>query len=296
MANLYEVTRADFTAAKAAFDSGDFQQMNVYSNRLMSNVLFGEDNLYVLPGFFMKNIAIEFIRVGGDSTIGRELRPKAQAFISKLKDAFKEQIDLTAIWESYFEYDKATRKLHMTEVERKAYKENAAFTDEALDYLLREFLFDGNSLFLENNLVLKGILIEADRLVRNHGVGSKHSVMVCLLIALDRFYEYARMECTSPREGLNRQALEQILTPFIDGLKRFHEEKSQAPFEAATELLCKIILDWRRCFIRYMELGKPSMAEEGKIKLPIEARKKIGETIAQALQKDLNSKGRKDRK
>jgi len=296
MTNVYEVTRADFTAAKAAFDSGDFQQMNIYSNRLMGNVLFGGPKLYVLPGFFMKNLALEFIRIGGESTIGQSLRPKADVFVSKLKDAFKEDIDLAAVWKSYFDYNEGSRKLHMSEVERIMYKDNIAFTGEAIDHLLKEFLFDGSSLFLEGNLLLKGILIEADRLVRNHGVDETHAIMLCLLIALDRFYDYARTACTSPREGLNSEVLKGVLAPFVDRIRGFHEVKSEPPFSAATEILCDIVLEWRRYFIRYMELGKPSVAEESKVKLPIEARKKIGETIAQALQKDLNSKGRKDRK
>ena len=295
MTEVYEATRQDFAAARAAFDDSDFQQMNICSNRLMANVLFGDEKLYAVPGFFMKNLAIEFVRGGVDSTLARDLRPIAEAFIAKIDKAFQPEVDLHLIWDAYFEYTENTRKLHMTPGERKTYRDNKAFSSRAFSYLASELLA-GEALFHEHGFGLKAFMTEADRIVRNHGVEKKDVVLLALIVALDRLNGYIRVACSSASEGQNMDCVKSLLAPFVDRIKSWHERPEDLPYADATGTLCDIILEWRKYFLRHLEPGRVAVSEQQQIELPADAKKRIGDTIAQALQKDLVGKRGKNKK
>src|SRR5262249_40152288 len=129
---VYQIVNQDFAVAKAAFDDNDFSKMHIYGNRLVSNVLFGNDNekIYALPGFFLKNLALELLSIKDDS-LANELRRQAELFIVKIDRFFKEQADLGPMWTAYFEYFDNTRKLFLDPVERKIYRDNKSFTTNA---------------------------------------------------------------------------------------------------------------------------------------------------------------------
>jgi hypothetical protein len=288
---LYEVTKQDFAAAKGAFDANDFQQMNILANRLMANVLFGDQKLYAVFGFFMRGLASDFLAVSRDSGLLEELRPKAEVFLDKLERAFTPEIDLDLIWESYFEYEESTRKLHMTAVERKTYQDNAAFTAQAFRHLVAEFLAE-SAIFHQRSLVFKGFLQEADRLVRNHGADRPTLIFLLLIKALDWLNEYLRFSWSLPTGQLDVDSFKSNLCPILNRVKEWHERSEGPPYTEATTFLCDIILEWRRCFVRY---GEPARQEQ-KIDLPPEARKRIGDAIAQALYKGPEDKRKKGKK
>jgi hypothetical protein len=57
------------------------------------------------------------------------------------------------------------------------------------------------------------------------------------------------------------------------------------------------LFEWRLFFVRYFELGRAVTPDERKIELPPEAKKRLGNTIAEALRKDLSpSKERKEKR
>lgn len=295
MNQVYQVAKQDLAAAKAAFDGGDFQQMNLYSNRLMANVLFGDQKLYAISGFFMKNLAVEFLGVGLDSTLGRELHPMAKDFIVNISESFKPDVNVGSVWKGYFEYNEKKRKLYMTPYERRAYVDNRDFTRLALSYLAQELL-TGEALFHERGLVPKAFLTEADRLIRNHGAETKDLVLLSLITALDGLNDFIRVECSSATGGTNPDCLKSRLSPFLGRIGKWIEQSEDFPYPDASNILSDVILESRKYFLRYMELGRVAKTEERRVELPAEAKKRISDTVAQALQKDLEENPTKRKK
>lgn len=291
MDEIYKVLREDFAAVKGAFDEGDFAQMNICSNRIMANALFGDQSAYALPGFFLKELATELLKGSVSPGLDKKIRPFAKKFISEIEEAFTPDVDFQRLWGCYSSYIQKTRKLSISAVEKKSYTDNPTFTHQALSRLVQE-VFSGEVLFHERGVILKSIIIEADRLIRNHSIQDRDLVLICLFQALDRLNDYFRFACTSTGGGtVYSECMKSYLTPFMERFKNWYDNPEDSPYPSGSDLLCEIILEWRRMFIRYQELGQATEKQGQRIELPPEAKKRIGDTIAEALQKDLGQKG-----
>ncbi len=290
MSDVYDATKQDFASARAAFDTNDFQHMNVCANRLMANVLFAEEDqkLYAIPGYFLRTVAGEFLAMR-EGDFAKELRSMAESFIAKLDIAFQRELNLTAVWEGYFEYRERERRVLLTPYERKIYKDNKTFSRKGFAYLTKE-LFEGDSLFHHQSALLTVIQVEADRLIRNHGAEKKDIALLLIWIALAGLNGYCLVECSSIDKEETAKCLKSKLMPYVDRIRNWYASSEEVPFTDGTSILCDLILAWRRYYVKYGEVGRTSGESERRVELPDEARKRIGETIAQALQKDLLEK------
>jgi hypothetical protein len=290
MAEILDITRQDFAAAKAAFEERDFRLMNILANRLMSNVLVGseDEKMFALPGFFLKDMALDFITLRDDAGLN-DLHKIAKASIAQVEEALKRDLDLASFWSAYLKYWNDTRKLNMSAAERKSYKDNAAFTSRAISFLSKE-LFTGESVFLENSLIIKGFLQEMDRIIRCHGADDREMVLCLLVKVMDWLHDYYRLACSSAQGVVNSECIKTKLSPFLERIKRWHDEQEQAPYKNASDILCDGILEWRRYYIVYLERGRLSAEAERRIELPLDTKKRIGDTIVEALQKDVAAK------
>jgi hypothetical protein len=290
MAELFDISRQDLAAAKAAFEERDFRLMNILANRLMSNVLFGSEGekIFALPGFFLKDMALDFINLR-DETGLNDLHKIAKTSIAQVEEALKRDLDLASFWSAYLKYWNDTRKVNMTAAERKNYKDNAAFTSRAVSFLSKE-LFEGDSVFLENSLVIKGFLQEMDRISRCHGADDREMVLCLMVKAIDWVNDYYRLACLSAQGVVNSECIKTKLSPFLERIKRWRDEQEEAPYKNASDILCDSILEWRRYYIVYLERGRLSPEAERRIELPLDTKKRIGDTIAEALQKDISAK------
>jgi hypothetical protein len=296
MAEVLSIVKQDFAAAKAAFDQRDFPQMNIFSNRLMSNLVFGEreQKELVLPGLFLKDVASDFLALR-EEAITDELHKSAATSITKIGEVISSDLDLVRFWNVYTEYYKNLRKLSMSPIERQAYKDNIPFTWAAMLFLSKE-IFEGKALFVENGLILKGFLQEADRLMRCHGAQSRELVAFSLVKVLDWLNEYYRVMFSSVGAGIDLAAVKSRLSPFLERIKDWFQNSEELPYMNATGILCDGILEWRICYINYLERGRGPMESERRIELPVEAKKRIGDTIAEALQKDVATRRGKNKR
>jgi hypothetical protein len=296
MAEVLNIVKQDFAAAQVAFDQRDFALMNIYSNRLMSNLIFAErdQKKLVLPGLFMKDVASDFLGLREESTID-EFHKTANLSIAKIRDCITPDLDLARFWNDYVEYYKNLRKVVMNPIERKTYKDDVKFTREAMLFLSRQ-IFEGQALFTENGLIIKGFLQEADRLMRCHGAEARELVAFSLVKTLDWLNEYYRLMCSSTGAGVDLEAVKSKLSPFLEAIKEWFRNSEELPYTNATDILCDGILEWRICYINYLDRGRQPMESERRIELPIEAKKRIGDTIARALQKDVATRRDKNKR
>jgi hypothetical protein len=291
MAEIFDICRQDFTAAKLAFEERDFRLLNILGNRLMSNVLFGsqDEKLLALPGFFIKDVALDFLK---DDTKLDELHRIAKVSIGQVDEAFKRDFDLARFWSVFLKYWNDVRKTNLTATERKAYKDNAAFTVQAMSFLSNE-LFKDDFVFQENSLIIKGVLQELDRIVRCHGADDSDIILGLLLRVIDWINDYYRQAFSSAQGVVNVELVKSQLSPLLEAVKEWRATKEILPFTNGSTILCDAILEWRRCFIRYLERGRLSPEAERRIELPLDTKKRIGDTIAEALQRDVAKRGKK---
>lgn len=282
MNESYSVVTQDFAAAISAFDEGDYPQMNVYSNRLIANSVFGQQRQYGIIGFFLKNVATDFLRLTVSSDSQNALKPFASAFMSKLKEALKPELELMHVWQGFFAYTESSRKIFLTPAEKQVYKENKAFTAIAFSALANELL-KGEHLFEEQGQVTKAFLNESARLINSHGAQERDLVFSTLVTALDRFCDYVKVACS----GKSADCFKSKLLPFTERMTQWREGNEGLPYADASGILADILVEWRFSFLRYFELRRFISAEEKKIELPPEARKRLGDTITEALKKDL---------
>jgi hypothetical protein len=285
----YTVLNQDFLAAIRAYEQSDFALFNVYANRLMADTVFGREKQYGLIGFFLKSLAIDFLRLANNSDAQNGLKPIAGAFISMLREGLnlnKQEVtpkpDVTPVWQGYFAYVDSSRKVFMHPIEKQVYKDNKPFTAAAFSVLSNELL-GGDWIFEENSQITKAFLTESERLLRNHGGTERDLVLNSLVTALHRLLDYVKFGCS----GKGNECVKSHILPFVERIKEWMTANEKLPFNVAGDILADIILQWRLYFIRYGEIGRAIPAEEKKIELPSEAKKRIGDTIAEALKKDL---------
>jgi hypothetical protein len=293
MTKLLDIVREDFKAAKKSFEEKEFDSANVLANRLMGNVLYGTPKHLILIGFVLKELAIDALRFGAEGEPADKLKSARIECISALESAIEEDINLKDVWESYYEYEKEARAVYLTKAEKEAYKEAADFTNAALKHLLEAYLLPEDSLTKDSLMVVKGVLHEATRLARTHWIERKDFLVVGLLSALDRLFDFAVTEASTSREGLDRAALKQRIAPIQASIRQTLEGWETASYDdllpRISDAVCDLTLDWRRCFVRFLELPRASVArEDRRIPLPDEAKKKLGKTLAEALEKDLH--------
>jgi len=290
----FKAFRQDLLASIKALEEEDFRNMNIYSNRIMGNAIFGDNGKLALPGFFLKEIALV---VGNIKT----LKPTAPFSTAKTlatkytNELFKQtnqpnfnEIDL---WTQYHEFLNEIRKFTMDSLEEKAYTSpNQSFTREAFDWLISFLDKHKDILNSPKNLLLKGIINEMNRLYKVHGVQLIDIYSMSLITALSRCNDYIEISARSESD-FEKKVKTEIL-PYVEKTVLILRQKPP-DIHLVNDLLWTLIRVWREYFIQYMERGlelRVVSEPEKTIELPEETRKKLTETITKSLEKDVRPK------
>ena len=276
--DILEVIEQDVKAAYSAFKNDDFTDMNIFANRIMSNALLSEDPRFTLVGFFMKEMA----RIYGSIKARKDLSTFSTA--KSLGDVYIKSIKLKGsineLWEQYHQFYNRVREHRQDEYEKDSYKENVEFTHSAFRWLIEKLSKDRNVLFNENNQFVYGVLNEMDRILRVHGEKLVDLYAWSLVKALQLYYDY--IDYFSKDERI--KVIEKSVFPYIDDITKTLTKDVIDPKEV-TLLLQRIIVDWRICFIHFMERPRLVPVErEKRVPITEETKKKISETVAKALE------------
>src|SRR3972149_7685251 len=191
MSEVEKVIGEDFKAALEAFRADDFGNVNVFANRIMSNALFGENQKIFLPGFFLKDVAFTFGLLKARKTAQPFATAKAHGFsyVENLGKALS-SFDEGQVWKDFSDFNDKIRKYEMSTWEEKSYSDNPQFTKESFKWLLSYLNSHKELLSDPRNFLLKGIINEMVRIYRVHSATLNDMVLLCLLIELDRNYDY----------------------------------------------------------------------------------------------------------
>ena len=246
-------------------------------------------------GVFIKEIAIDFISFEKEKNIIDKLVPSGKKIFNVTKSLIDStNLDVTELWTAYSKYIEETRKIFLSDIEKKNYHDNPEITKEMIEYMFKEMLKTNNNITDENSVILKGFQNELTRLIHVHGIAPKEVLIFILIRVFDRYFDYALFSSLTQNKGVDKEQLDKTISPFMDRIRDFHSISAKEEFSTltpiASELICDIIIEWRKYFIKYLEIGRITQKESRKIELSEETKKKIGETLTTAFQKDIGGK------
>lgn len=286
MENIKRVIAEDFKAGVAAFKSDSFENMNVFANRMMSNAIFGDDPKIFLPGFFMKDVSFTFglLKTKKTPTAFSTAKAHGLSFIEALGKLLQ-SLDEEELWKEFHSFNDKIRKFEMDDFEEKSYSDNKGFVEESYKWLLSYLESNKNGLLDPHNFLLKGIINEMVRTFRVHSGRVEEIIIIYLLEALDRNYDYICRSSGKPGVRLiSEEKVKKDILPFVDQIVKAYGQGKVAEADA---ILWKLVKNWRELFIQYMELPTPGFALQKGIELPEELKKKLAESITKAMEKEI---------
>jgi hypothetical protein len=287
MSEVEKVIGEDLKAALGAFRDDDFGNVNVFANRIMSNAIFGENQKIFLPGFFLKDVAFTFGLLKARKTPMPFATAKAHGF-SYVENLGKSltSLDEEQLWKDFHEFNDKIRKFEMTTWEEKSYSDNPKFTNESFRWLLSYLNSHKEILSDPRNFLLKGIINETVRIYRVHSATLNDTVLLCLMIALDRNYDYMCKVWDRPDARIiDERKLKELILPSIDQIVAMGNKELK--INEADALLWNLVKTWRELFIQFGELLPPGVALQKGIELPEDLKKKLTESITKTLEKEM---------
>lgn len=289
----FSAIRQDIEAVKEAFSKDDFDNMNIFSNRIMSNAFLAGNRKLALPGFFMKEVALQFgnLKRARKPTALSTAKAQGESFLKQL-DALtmKPDFDEQQLWQYFKEYYNNIRKFLMNDMEQKVYAENPEFVSLTTRHLL-EYLRDNKEVLTDReNLFLRGLINELSRIQRVHGADFWDLYAYSLITALERLYDYILRLSLKVDGSLDDSKIRKTIFGFADKIIELllSQEKEKVTVSAVDELLFELIYQWRMYFIYYME--KMPILERKGIELSEETREALGVSIAKGLEKKVRRK------
>ncbi len=278
----------DLKAAIEAFKGDSFDNVNALANRMMSNAIFGTNEKIILPGFFLKDVAFTFMIIKSGKKPSAYATAKAQGY-SYVQGLEKALIELNEdqIWKEFLDYDNKIRKYQMSEWEERSYSDNTKFTNESYKWLI-SYLVSHKQLLLSDprNQLIKGIINEMVRLYRVHSATLEDVMLLCLVIALDRNYDYARRVWYQPDARIiDENQMNQLIIPAIDKIANLSKEGVK--IKEVDTLLWQLVKAWREFFIQFGEMLPQGIALQKGIELPDELKKKLTESLTKTLEKEV---------
>jgi len=274
--------------AVLSFKTEDFQLMNILGNRIMSDSLFLNAKDLSLVGFFIKQIALNYLNLKPRLTDPDYLDAKlvGEKYLDSLSN-ISENIDKAALWSSYHEFNVQVKQYSASELDKEIkeiYGEDPLVTTNVRHWLV-EFLVKSKEVLLDaRNNFIKGLIGELQRVGLSYGYEVIDTVVFSCLIALDRYYDYFRLQHSQVSNELDEEAVRKVIFPYVDSIQQISSSKDLR-YDDITDLLWGLIKGWRESFIYYSELSPRT--PERQIELNKESRTKLSEVLGKALQKEL---------
>jgi hypothetical protein len=282
---LSKMITQDITGAIKAFQADDFDLLNIFGNRIMSDALFGDDSKSALPGFFVKHVALIFLgmkprlapaKFSAAKRIGKGYLDTLSTFAENTEDA--------ALWQDFHKFNSDVREYLVIGIDNEVYEEDPEITRAVPMWLIRYLSDEKEVLLTPYNLFLKGVLNEAERISRVFGCQLADTYAISLLVALDRYYDYVWVRCRTPVGDLNTEKAREMVFPYVEEITQLVCSEAEIKPHEVTIVLWKMIKGWRQSFIHYMELL--ARTPEKVIELPEESKKKLAQVVGKALERE----------
>lgn len=282
-----EVIKQDLNVALTAFGNKDFSFVGIIGNRIMTNVLLG-DQLELMPiGYFLKEVAAEsHIIFDKDDTNLSDYMSVGSEFISNIISVVNENKFYKEIWDFYYQYEKEAIKAIPKDVESLHYKENIRFTNITTNKLKEHLIANKDLLLLEENALLVGVLNEEGRVINTHGFDEQDIAFYMVLKAFHNLYRY-QLEKKNIGQ-INENEFKEEVFDCLEQITNLPED-IDALFERCNKLLVDFGEKTRINYINYLDPGAvlTRVEEKQNIIIPDKSREKIGKFIEDAIESEV---------
>ena len=171
------------------------------------------------------------------------------------------------------------RDFIIDEVEKRTYKVNYEFTQHSFNWLLK-FLDENRNLLLhDKNRLFRGILNEMDRILRCHSGKLKDIITISLVRALGYVYNYMFFE--------GSESERKKIFPLLDDVLSILSQE-ELDYGKINVIFIKILTEWRKYFIKFMDVSIPRRYEiERGILIPESVKEKLSESISKTLEQEI---------
>lgn len=284
----------DLRVTIKAFEAENYESANIFSNRIMSNSVISNERSLAFVGFFLKdlNSILEIIRRRSETAAFSTAKTIGLMYARDVeKRARSNDLDSIYLWESHLGFMNRIREFLMDEFESGVYGEpSIEFIQDSYSWLLH-FLENNKDLLYDRNNLIEGILNEMGRLWKTHGIGIENLYPYMLLIALKWCNDYIRVTSREPAQLESK--IKESIFPYIDRLISMVRKENPVQKEIE-DLLWELISEWRKNFIKFMEIApRPIPAghePEDTIEIPEETKEKLTEAITDSLEKGIKKK------
>lgn len=291
MKHLSQIIKMDLKAAIQAFEADDFDSMNVFANRSMANAIMGKTKNLILPGFFMKDLALIYgiIKAYRGSTLSTAKVIGTKHLKSLEKMLSQEKLSEKELWKFFYRLNLDLKEFLKDDSEKNVYtSDDPEFSHAAFMWLLNH-LKEGKTLLLNpKNRLLKGTLNEMDRIFKVHGGLESEIYAISMLKALDRYYDYFRF--AHKIDGvIDEERVKSKIFPYVDEITSIVSSR-RVSMSRMMKTMWELVSEWRKSFIEYTELRRRGIAVEKAIELPEEAKRKLTESVTKALEREVKVK------
>lgn len=279
-----KVILEDLTAAIEAFKKDSFYHVNVFANRIMSDATF-TDSKFFLTGFFLKDLATTFgkLKTEEKATSYSTAKSHGFKFAELLKDSLS-SFDEEKLWKEYQKFYNTIRKFEMDEFEEKSYSDNKDFAKETFSWLFEYIKTNKEILVDPQNLLFKGVYSEMERIFRVHSANLPEIVLMSLIQALSRYYDYFRRIHLKPDGHIDEEKVKTEIFPLVEQIEKACYPKLD--FSAVNSTLWALVKGWRCFFMQRMELLPLTVRYQKGIEMPTELKEKLSETMTKILEKE----------
>lgn len=280
--------KQDLSVIKKGLTDDNFDAINIFANRIMSNAFIMDSKKFVLPAFLIKDLTLFLVQLKQIPKIKSSASAKSalRLFISSIDNmTLNEEFKNEELWKAYHTSLGLLRKHLLPDNEKDSYdKENTEFTNQAFKMLITYVQTNQTFLKKQNNL-LRSLLTEMNRIYQEYGMDEMDTKYRALFVAMNYIDEYVvRADLTD--EKIKSEA-EELLFPFVDKVFQLIHEPNSSNSEI-DNLIVDMILFWRGLFLKYGELFLPiaqrQSGKRGRLNLPEETKEKISKLVTQGLE------------
>lgn len=186
-----------------AFESDNFNLMNIASNRLMENSIFLENEDVFLASAILKDIANDYMGISQSRrNILNSAKVLGKRVVNAIKKNYENGLDINTLWQDFYDYGVKIDEYHKDEFEIEVYKKNKEFATLTFQKLLKFIDEYKPTLKKINSTLLNGILGVMVRVMKNHSFTPEEHKVYLFFKILTILYSYVR-EKSYPEEEIN---------------------------------------------------------------------------------------------
>jgi hypothetical protein len=284
----------DLEAFTDAIEKEELELANIFANRYASDAYLLKSDSHSILGALLKELILNLLEYKSRNQFSQDNIASAMQPVLEIDiDGMKEIDDIIPVFKKFFIYFKDHQALSITDIEQEAYIENDEISILYLDILL-DYLRDRKDIVGQQwNIVSKGILNELNRIVKLYGFNTKVFLGWINLRMFDRVIDYqyfiSQFDIPEDHQKYRDISCEDLCNKIIL-VKEFEEDRKDQLVTQLT-ILSELTMLWRNYFLLYMDIPKPGPSiQRREIRLPDDARKKIGDILTKALEKEVDQK------